>query len=527
MTFTGKPEIAFLPLLSAAKHSVLECWARSSAKKRWAAALSCFTLAAAGLAGCAQPQGVDTLPLGDAPRFTHSIDDRSRQQPSRWWTVFDDKKLEAAIDNALADNFTLAAAWQRLRAARAIADRESADLWPTLDGVGSAQWSESFGDGGDDFDDFNGDGDTEFSLGLEAGYEVDLWGRIESRVEAERLRAQATAADYRTAALTLAAEVTRTWYRLAEAQQQIDILERQIETNESVVTLLEDRFAAGQVRSADVLRQRQLVEATREQMVLAQSRRALLKNQLAVLLGQPPQADIETPGGELPVIAPPPRVGLPAELVERRPDVRQARLRLEAANRDLAAAVADQYPRINLTASLISTAEDPGGLFEDWLASLTGQIVAPLFDAGQRRAEVNRAEAVTRQRVAEYGRSVLTAFREVEDALAAERFDTQRIDRLEEQLRLSNQTLEQLRTQYLNGVTDYIAVLTALTQQQQLQRDLVASQLARLDSRIALYRALAGPFETPRERVEDADSPTPDGAAAEHADPTQHEKPHE
>ncbi|MFW6336106.1 MAG: TolC family protein, partial [Phycisphaeraceae bacterium] len=347
-----------------------------------------------------------------------------------------------------------------------------------------------------------------------------------------RLRARATAAEYRTAALTLAAEVARTWYRLAEAQRQLDILQQQIDTNESVVELLEDRFAAGQIRSADVLRQRQLVEATREQAVLARSRQARLQHQLAVLMGRPPQAEPPNPRGELPEIPPPPAVGLPAELVERRPDVRQARLRLEAADRDLASAIADRYPRINLTASLSSTAEDPGGLFENWLASLTGQLVAPLFDAGQRRAEVNRAEAVTRQRVAEYGQSVLTAFREVEDALAAEQFDAQRIDRLEEQLRLSRQTLEQLRTQYLNGVTDYIAVLTALTQQQRLQRDLVASRLARLDSRIELYRALAGPFDTPRERAANADSRTTDpriddSAAAEHDASTHEENPHE
>ncbi|MFW5683195.1 MAG: TolC family protein, partial [Phycisphaeraceae bacterium] len=307
---------------------------------------------AVGFVGCAQPRGVDTLPLRDVPPFSASGNDGAREQSPQWWTVFGDDELEAAIDRAIDDSFTLAAAWQRLRAARAIAEREGADLWPQLDGVGSAQWSESFGDGGgdfDDFDDFDGDDDTEFSLGLEAGYEVDLWGRIESRVEAERLRARATAAEYRTAALTLAAEVTRTWYRLAEAQRQLDILQQQIDTNESVVELLEDRFAAGQIRSADVLRQRQLVEATREQAVLARSRQARLQHQLAVLMGRPPQAEPPNPRGELPEIPPPPAVGLPAELVERRPDVRQARLRLEAADRDLASAIADQYPRINLT----------------------------------------------------------------------------------------------------------------------------------------------------------------------------------
>lgn len=485
-------------------------------------ALAC-AMAGAAVTGCAHPQGVDTLPLRDAPPFTADGQQGAPALPDRWWTAFDDASLDAAVDRAVRDNFSLAAAWERLRAARAIADREGADLWPSLDGIASAQWSKTYGDDDDDFDDaagfdsdFDDDADTEYSLGLEASYEVDLWGRIRSRVEAERLRAEATAADYRTAALTLSAEVTRTWYRLAEARRQLGILEQQIDTNESVVELLETRFAAGQVRGADVLRQQQLVEATREQAVRTRRRRALLRNQLAVLQGEPPQAAIEVPAGELPELAPPPAVGLPAELVKRRPDVLQARRVLEAADRDLASAVADQYPRVNLTASLVSTAEDPGGLFEDALASITGQLVAPLFDAGQRRAEVNRTEAVTRQRVAEYGQTVLTAFREVEDAIAAERFDTRRIERVQRQLRLSRQTLEQLRTQYLNGVTDYIAVLTALTEQQQLERDLVTARLARLESRIGLYRALAGGFETPREVAAETDPPEAEDKDTDH-----------
>jgi len=461
----------------------------------------------AGLHGCASPEPVGSLPLESAPPFSPS---GAEPLPDRWWTAFDDPTLNAQVERALDENFTLAAAWERLHAAQALVDREASDLYPDLDGIVGVdvtveRQDDDFGDFDDD-DNGNGDDETdsqaELQLGLEAAYEVDLWGRIGSRVEAERLRASATRADYQTAALSVSAEVARTWYQLTEARLQLALIDDQIRTNEAVVDLLESRFAAGQIRSADVLRQRRLTEATREQAIAIRSRKAVLEHQLAVLQGRSPQGGDVPPRGDLPALPPPPATGLPSDLLRRRPDVRRAHRLLRAADRDLASAVSDQYPRLLLTASFTTAAENPSNLFQEWLASLLGQFVAPLFDAGERRAEVRRTNAVVRQRAAEYGQTVLTAFREVEDALARERYQVERIANLEEQLTLAEQTYQQLRTQYLNGVTDYIAVLTALTEEQRLQRDLLRARLTRLEFRIALYRALAGAFETGREREE-------------------------
>ncbi len=267
-----------------------------------------------------------------------------------------------------------------------------------------------------------------------------------------------------------------------------------------MLEILQKRFAAGQLRSADILRQRQLIEANREQAVVVQSRLALLENRLAVLEGRPPQQKRTLPEGVLPDLAATPRVGLPAALLQRRPDVQEALLILQSADRDLASAVSDQFPRLNITASITTAAENPAGLFREWLASMAGQLTAPLFDAGQRKAEVERNEAIRRQRLAEYGQVVLNAFREVEDTLARERFQLQRLERLEKQLELAKETNQQLRTQYLNGVTDYIAVLTAIREQQQLERDVLNARLARIEIRIALHRALAGGFKLPEAR---------------------------
>lgn len=437
------------------------------------------------LAGCAQPDAAGPSPLSDPPPFSPS---GSAAVPDRWWTDFEDDGLNEQIDAALAGNFTIAAAWHRLAEARAVARRAGAALWPTLDGAAGYEY---------EWDSETGDSST-WELGLEAGYEVDLWGRIESQAEAEAFRSAASLADYQTAALTLTAEVARTWYQLAEARAELDLIEKQLAVNQQILTVLESRFETGQILSSDILQQQQLLEATREQAIVARSRVDLRRHQLAVLKGRPPQSPQSLPEAELPAPPPMPNAGLPADLVKRRPDIQQATLTLQAADRDLSAAVSNQYPRIFITGSLTTAAERPEQLFETWLASLAGQVVAPLFDAGRREAEVRRAEAVARRRLAEYGQVVLDAFREVEDSLARNRHQLDRLQSVRDQLRLARQTHQQLQMQYLNGVTDYLSVLTALEDQQQLQRDELAARLAVLDIRIALYRALAGGFEIDR-----------------------------
>lgn len=438
------------------------------------------------LGACADPEAPDVLPHWDAAPFSVTGE---VQTPERWWTVFEDEELNERVDRALGGNFTLAATWERLRAARAILRRQRADLFPVLDGVAGAEVVDGPGT----------DSESSVSLGLEASYELDLWGRIDSAIEAERLRASATAEDYRAAAISLSAEVALAWYELATARLQLDLITSQLETNEKVLEVLENRFAIGQSGSADVLRQRQLVEATREQQVVFRSAIQVLEHRLAVLEGRPSQGAVFPDPAGLPVVPGLPTVGLPSELLLRRPDVRSAMFRLRASDSDVAVAVSEQYPRVDLTASLRTSDEGGSDLMRDWVASLGGQLVAPLVDGGRRRAELERAEAVRRERLAEYGQAVVVAFREVEDALAQESQQVERIRSLEEQLELSGKTYEQLRSQYLNGAADFIDVLIALRERQEIERNVLSANLDRLSFRIALYRALAGGFTTSRE----------------------------
>ncbi|MEF8788387.1 MAG: TolC family protein, partial [Planctomycetota bacterium] len=154
---------------------------------------------------------------------------------------------------------------------------------------------------------------------------------------------------------------------------------------------------------------------------------------------------------------------------------------------------------LTLTASLSGTEDNATDLFDEWARSFAGDLTAPLLDAGQRQAEVERTRAVKMQRVYDYGQTMLRALQEVEDALIQEKKQVERIRRLEKHVRLAEETYERLRYEYFNGEGDYIDVLTALTDEQELRRDLLSARLALVEFRIALYRALAGGFRTERE----------------------------
>ncbi|MCO8121151.1 TolC family protein [Stieleria sp. TO1_6] len=449
---------------------------------RWLAGLLSLTVV-----GCANHDVVGMLQTGTPPPFSAS---GQVTVPDRWWLTFDQPDLDLHINEAFDGNFTLAASLQRLGAARAVARREASDLFPDVDGV--ADIASLFGPGKDP---------TIFTSGFEASYQVDLWGQIGSRVEAARLRAGATRADYHAIALTLSAEIARTWFSLIESHAQLQLLDEQIETNRTGLALQEARFGLGLIRVPDVLRQRQLVESTLEQSVVVKARIEVLEHQLAVLLGQMPQEAVYRPGAILPALPPLPATGLPSELLNRRPDVRRDYLAFMAADRDLASAITARYPRISLSGSVLNAAESPETLFRDWLLGIGGQMIAPLIDGGQRRAEVDRTTAVVRQRFNEYGETMLNAFREVEDALAQEKFQLQRLEHLDAQTELARQSADQLREQYQIGDVEYLDVLSAITAYQRLQRETLSARLELLLIRVSLYLALAGDFEPRNQEV--------------------------
>jgi outer membrane protein TolC len=227
-------------------------------------------------------------------------------------------------------------------------------------------------------------------------------------------------------------------------------------------------------------------------MVQVESRITLLEYQLAVLLGLPAGQMFVPQGSSLSGLSPLPQTGVPAALLQKRPDIRRALYRLQAADQNVAAAIAERFPKISLGGGLSSTSVTTRDLFDDWLANLAANLVGPLIDGGLRRAEVDRARAAAGEAFQEYRRVVLEALKEVEDALAQERQHAAYLESLQEQSGLADQVVLRVRDYYTKGLDDYQRVLSALLSQQRLQRNSLSARLNLYEARIALCKALAG-----------------------------------
>ena len=443
--------------------------------------LACFS-------SCA-PRGVKVTSPARVPEAFSSKG--TALMPTKWWTAFGDAELDSLVDRALEGNFDLRTVWDRLDQARAVAAKSGAPLLPAVDGGPrvSRTWTKTAG-----APQLNV---TEYSLGLSAGYEVDLWGRIRSAFDAARLDVYATEEDLHAAAITLVAEVARTWYQLVESRGQLRLLDEQIRTNEKYLEIITLKFRRGQVSATDVLQQRQLVELTKGERIQVESNIRVFENRLAVLLGRAPGVlEVEVPAAFPPLPAMP-AGGLPAEWVRRRPDVRAAELRVQAADRRVASAIADQFPKLSLLLNAETSAEKLRHLFDNWLANLAANLVAPIFDAGLRRAEVERTRAVVSERLNFYGEVVLTSLQEVEDAMAQEGKQAEYLGSLDRQLKLGKQSTDETLANYTKGTMDFIRYLTTLLSYQRLQRTYLTAERDLVLFRIALYRALAGGWALP------------------------------
>lgn len=225
---------------------------------------------------------------------------------------------------------------------------------------------------------------------------------------------------------------------------------------------------------------------------LAEGQEQVLHHELAVLLGKAPGAELVLGSYGLETVPPLPATGVPAELLVNRPDVRAAPARLNATDYRVAVARADQLPAVRLTGGVGYSADDIANLFDDWFVNLAANLAAPLFDGFRRQAEVERTRAVLEERLAAYRLTVLTAIKEVEDALARERTQREYADALARQLEDAGNALKEAVQRYRKGLNDYLPVLTALERTQALTRILVTARRDLLTFRVNLYRALGG-----------------------------------
>ena len=427
-----------------------------------------------------------------------------------WWTTFGAPSLDAAVEAALDGNLELRQAWTRLQQSQASSRIAGAPRVPSVDASGSASYQE--------IDDSNAGGafiplrtGEFYSLGLNLGYEVDLFGRIDSALKAARLEEAATAADVEATGLALSGSASDAWFAIVENYALIDLVQEQIQAGEQLLSVTEIRFATGSGSALDVLQQRRQLEGTRAEIPRFEGEAERALHQLSVLTGRPPMEAVVGVPRTLPALPPLPPVDVPMAILENRPDVVAAARRVESADANVAAAIADRYPRLTISASYNFDSSEVEDLFDRTIWSIAGSLIAPIVDGGRRRAEVERQRAILFGSIDAFQLAVLVALQEVEDSLSFERRGIERVAVLDRQAEIARQELRQARLRYVGGVDTYLQVLAALGNLQLVERQLVSERAAVLRARAQLHRALGGAWTAdlqPPDRTSSAATPS-------------------
>ena len=437
-------------------------------------------------------------PAAEVPTAYKELGNWKQAQPNdqnlggNWWEMFQDPQLNALELQVNVSNQNLKAAEAQYTQARALVRYNRASYFPTISAGASAtrnRISQNRPPGLAS----NGATYNDFQIPLELSYEVDVWGRIRRTVESSREQAQASAADLATVNLSMHSQLALDYFqaRVLDAEEQL--LNSTVAQYEQALELIETRFAGGIASDLEVQQARTQLETTRAQAIDVGVARAQFEHAVAILIGKPPA---EFSLAALPLTTPPPAIpaGVPSELLERRPDIAAAERRMASANAQIGVAKAAYYPTISLGATggfesgIISTLiSGPSVLW-----TMGGSAIAPLFDAGRRRANVDQATAFYDQTVANYRETVLTGFQQVEDNLAALRILENEAQVQERAVVAAQKYLELANTRYAGGVTSYLEVTTA--QSAALSDELTAVNILgrRMVDAVALVEALGG-----------------------------------
>ena len=408
--------------------------------------------------------------------------------PAPWWQDFNSPELNRLQAAGLQENPDLQIAWARMRQSRAAADKAGAALVPDLSaGATGATLRSKNGDGGEKaFDDF--------FLGLNSTWEVDLWGRVRAGSESAATSARAVEEDAHAAALSLSGQIAEAWINLLNNRQKATQLEEQLAIHNKLLELIEMRFMmANKASAVDVYQQGQTVKAIEGGLITVRAQAQLALHQLALLTGRATSDQLDLDElNSFPEITPTPATGLPADLLAGRPDIRAAGLRLQSSTWSVAAARADRLPRLQLDASMQYSAGILDALLDTWILRLAAGLSGPIFDGGRRSAEVARTMAVVDERLANYKKVVLTAIREVEDALTREQQFRRTIANIDQQIELTENAYREATWRYLNGISDFLAVLREQVNLITLQLDRIQAGSDLLKARISLHKALGG-----------------------------------
>ncbi len=448
--------------------------------KRFLISVSALAL----LAACAPPpQPTVIVPQG----YLIDTAEGAVWPSQQWWTSFENEELSRLIERAANNNRNLKVAAARILQAEASAKAAGASLFPSIGASGSIGRS-----GGDARVDA-----TSTSVGLNASYQVDLFGQVSANVAAANQRIDSSLFDRETVRITLFSDVATTYLQLMSIRDRLRLAEGRLRIAESLLELVEAQRRIGTVSNLELAQQRSAIASQRAAIpALRVSERQTL-DALAVLLSELPEGfNVEgrtLANFKLPTIA----AGLPASLLERRPDLRKSESDLKANGYDVAAARAARLPSLSLTASGGTASDSLSGLFNSgtFITNLGASLAAPIFQGGRLQANEQATRARRMELVETYQQSVISAFREVEDALIAATQNAVQYDFANESYVQAVEAYRLAELRYRNGAVNFQTVLNAQTIVLSAQESLVSSGLSRLSSVVTLSKVLGGGWD--------------------------------
>ena len=464
--------------------------------------LSAFRAGVAGalllVVGCAVRQPPEpAMPASvDVPDRWSAPSEASPELPTAWLSEFGDPRLEAIVDEALEHNLDLQTAAAQLEVARQAAIKAGAGLYPFI----------SAGAGGSSTGGYEG-GDTTTTSGvsLDVVWEVDLWGGIRAGKAAGRADYESADSQYGYARLSLAAQTAKAWFQAIEGKLQVELAEQNIEIFERSLSLTEARYTAGLTSELDIHLARFQLATGEELLRQARSAYELGVRSLEVLLGRYPDAEIEL-ATELAAVPPPVAAGIPAEVLERRPDLVAAERQVAAAFHTIQVAQAARLPSLTLTGSTGGASSDLRDLIgaPNPFWSLAAGLFAPIFTGGELKANVEIATSQQQAALHQYVQVVLVAFNEVETALTNDEYLREAQQFQETAVQEIADGLRQALVQYDVGLIDFTNVLLIQQNSVTVQRQLLSLRNRRLANRINLYLSLGINESNPTGRIASA-----------------------
>ncbi len=423
-------------------------------------------------------------------------DPRDQVPKGEWWRIFADADLDALESQAVSANFTVQASVAKLEQARALARISTAALFPQASVGAFAGASRVSGNRPQAVAPFSAVTQGNFAIPFSVSWEPDLYGRIHRGISSAQAAYQASGADLENVRLSTSSELAADYFSLREIDAEIGVLNGTVQSFEKAMQLVQQRASGGVASGLDVAQQQTLLDATRAQAILLRQQRAQFEDAIATLTGQP-ASNFKIAIKPLPVTLPTIPVGLPSDLLERRPDVAENERLMASANEQIGIAQAAYYPSVSLaggaglnSASLTNLASLPSAVW-----AVGAAISETLLTGGARRAQVDFAQAGYKVTIANYRGSVLTAFQEVEDSLAGLAVLDEASKAEAAAVTDAQKALDIATNRYKGGLVSYLEVVTA--QQALLSNQRLAVQLEgqRLTTSVLLVKALGGGWD--------------------------------